>query len=261
MVVSGIHVTSAHVTGLRVDVAALTALAEFPDTTPRGIAGVIARLVNSGELGGRRAPPDRARARRRPRREPRDGEPGVAGAVAGGTHRVPRPCGQLRAQRGIRSPRTADARDGGAERPGAARPLARHPRPAAAARARAGAVAGVGARRDRQLPGRTGDPRRSPSVLAASWPSRGRVDHGRRRRARRDLAHARAARALRRPRGRREPRLPAVPRPARRARRRGRARAARRARHGARRARPRAACADPSPCCCSRAPRTPPARR
>lgn len=37
-------------TGVRVDAPALTALAEFPDTTPRGIAGVIARLVNAGEL-------------------------------------------------------------------------------------------------------------------------------------------------------------------------------------------------------------------
>lgn len=52
MVVSGIHVN-----GLRVDVTALTALAEFPDTTPRGIAGVIARLVNTGELAeGARLP-------------------------------------------------------------------------------------------------------------------------------------------------------------------------------------------------------------
>ena len=30
---------------------ALIALAEFPDTSPRGIAGVIARLVNAGDLG------------------------------------------------------------------------------------------------------------------------------------------------------------------------------------------------------------------
>ena len=47
MVVSGIHVNP-----VRVDASALTALAEFPDTTPRGIAGVIARLVNTGELAG-----------------------------------------------------------------------------------------------------------------------------------------------------------------------------------------------------------------
>jgi len=40
------------VSSIRVDVTALTALAEFPDTTPRGIAGVIARLVNAGELAG-----------------------------------------------------------------------------------------------------------------------------------------------------------------------------------------------------------------
>ena len=51
MVVSSIRVTRAHLTGDRSDAAALSALAEFPDTTPRGIAGVIARLVNSGELG------------------------------------------------------------------------------------------------------------------------------------------------------------------------------------------------------------------
>ncbi len=57
MVVSGIHVPNAHVTGLRADVSALTALAEFSDTTPRGIAGVIARLVNGGELAaGSRLP-------------------------------------------------------------------------------------------------------------------------------------------------------------------------------------------------------------
>lgn len=44
-------------TGVRVDAPALTALAEFPDTTPRGIAGVIARLVNAGELdAGSRLP-------------------------------------------------------------------------------------------------------------------------------------------------------------------------------------------------------------
>ena len=45
------------VSSIGVDVTALTALAEFPDTTPRGIAGVIARLVNTGELvGGERLP-------------------------------------------------------------------------------------------------------------------------------------------------------------------------------------------------------------
>lgn len=37
-------------TEMRVDAPALVALADFPDTTPRGIAGVIARLVNAGEL-------------------------------------------------------------------------------------------------------------------------------------------------------------------------------------------------------------------
>ncbi|MFE5670635.1 aminotransferase class I/II-fold pyridoxal phosphate-dependent enzyme [Agromyces sp. NPDC056523] len=36
--------------GGRVDVSELTALAAFADTTPRGIAGDLARLVNSGEL-------------------------------------------------------------------------------------------------------------------------------------------------------------------------------------------------------------------
>jgi len=42
---------------VRVDAPALTALAEFPDTTPRGIAGVIARLVNDGDLpAGARLP-------------------------------------------------------------------------------------------------------------------------------------------------------------------------------------------------------------
>jgi DNA-binding transcriptional MocR family regulator len=57
MVVSGIHVAGAQMSGVRVDVSALTALAEFADTTPRGIAGVIARLVNTGELaGGERLP-------------------------------------------------------------------------------------------------------------------------------------------------------------------------------------------------------------
>jgi len=45
------------VSSIPVDVSALIALAEFPDTTPRGIAGVIARLVNTGELGeGERLP-------------------------------------------------------------------------------------------------------------------------------------------------------------------------------------------------------------
>src|SRR5215218_2099189 len=52
MVVSGFDVADARMTGGRMDVSALTALAEFPDTSPRGIAGVIARLVNSGELAG-----------------------------------------------------------------------------------------------------------------------------------------------------------------------------------------------------------------
>ncbi len=57
MVVSGIHVTGARTTDMRVDVAALTALAEFADTSPRGIAGVIARLITTGELtGGQRLP-------------------------------------------------------------------------------------------------------------------------------------------------------------------------------------------------------------
>ena len=42
MVVSGIHVNTP-----RVDAAALTALAEFPDTTPRGIAGVTGRCVDA----------------------------------------------------------------------------------------------------------------------------------------------------------------------------------------------------------------------
>ena len=36
--------------GGRVDVSELTTLAAFDDTTPRGIAGDLARLVNSGEL-------------------------------------------------------------------------------------------------------------------------------------------------------------------------------------------------------------------
>lgn len=57
MVVSGIHVNAFDAPGVRVDVAALTTLAEFPDASPRGIAGVIARLVNSGDLGaGARLP-------------------------------------------------------------------------------------------------------------------------------------------------------------------------------------------------------------
>uniref|UniRef100_UPI001359BCCD GntR family transcriptional regulator n=1 Tax=Agromyces humi TaxID=1766800 RepID=UPI001359BCCD len=43
--------------GDRADAAALVARAEFPDATPRGIAGVIARLVSSGELApGERLP-------------------------------------------------------------------------------------------------------------------------------------------------------------------------------------------------------------
>ncbi len=44
-------------TGVRLASADLIALAEFAETTPRGIAGVVARLVNSGELGvGTRLP-------------------------------------------------------------------------------------------------------------------------------------------------------------------------------------------------------------
>ena len=50
MVVSGIHMAGAHLTGVRVDVPALVALAGFPETTPRAIAGVLARLINTGEL-------------------------------------------------------------------------------------------------------------------------------------------------------------------------------------------------------------------
>ena len=43
--------------GDRADAAGLVARAEFPDATPRGIAGVIARLVSSGELApGERLP-------------------------------------------------------------------------------------------------------------------------------------------------------------------------------------------------------------
>lgn len=57
MVVSGIHVNARHAPGARLDAASLLAVAEFPDASPRGIAGVIARLVNSGELGtGSRLP-------------------------------------------------------------------------------------------------------------------------------------------------------------------------------------------------------------
>ena len=51
MVVSGIHVP-VRVTDERVDVSTLTALADFTDTTPRGIAGVIGRLINTGDLAG-----------------------------------------------------------------------------------------------------------------------------------------------------------------------------------------------------------------
>jgi hypothetical protein len=69
MVVSGIHMagplTGAQLTGVRVDVPALVALAEFPDTTPRAIAGVLARLINTGELPqGARLPTVRDRATR-----------------------------------------------------------------------------------------------------------------------------------------------------------------------------------------------------
>ncbi|WP_245560965.1 PLP-dependent aminotransferase family protein [Agromyces subbeticus] len=54
---SGIHVNARHTPGARLDAATLLAVAEFPDASPRGIAGVIARLVNSGELGtGSRLP-------------------------------------------------------------------------------------------------------------------------------------------------------------------------------------------------------------
>ncbi|PWC05474.1 GntR family transcriptional regulator [Agromyces badenianii] len=57
MVVSGIRANGSQVTDVRVDGAALIALAEFPEPSPRGIAGVIARLVNSGELAaGTRLP-------------------------------------------------------------------------------------------------------------------------------------------------------------------------------------------------------------
>lgn len=43
--------------GIRVDVSELTSLAAFADTTPRGIAGDLARLVNSGEIAaGARLP-------------------------------------------------------------------------------------------------------------------------------------------------------------------------------------------------------------
>lgn len=43
--------------GIRVDVSELTSLAPFADTTPRGIAGDLARLVNSGDLAaGSRLP-------------------------------------------------------------------------------------------------------------------------------------------------------------------------------------------------------------
>lgn len=43
--------------GIRVDVSELTSLAPFADTTPRGIAGDLARLVNSGEIAaGSRLP-------------------------------------------------------------------------------------------------------------------------------------------------------------------------------------------------------------
>ena len=57
MVVSGIHVNGSRMAAVRLEGAELIALAEFGETTPRGIAGVIARLVNSGELAaGTRLP-------------------------------------------------------------------------------------------------------------------------------------------------------------------------------------------------------------
>ncbi len=57
MVVSGIRVPTARTTDGRVDVRTLTALAQFTDTTPRGIAGVIGRMINAGDLaGGQRLP-------------------------------------------------------------------------------------------------------------------------------------------------------------------------------------------------------------
>lgn len=50
-------VSSIPVSAVRLDAPALAALADFPDTTPRGIAGVIARLVNAGEVApGSRLP-------------------------------------------------------------------------------------------------------------------------------------------------------------------------------------------------------------
>ena len=183
---------------IRMDVSHLTSLAPFSDTTPKGIAGDLARLVTNGDLEAGRTPAHGARARHRAGREPGHRQPGLAGTRPRRPDRVTRACGQLRARGIRRSSRAAHARHGGTRRPRAPRPLARHPRPPAAARARAGALARLGARRDRQLPVGAGDPRardRARRLVAIGR----RAHHGRRRRARRALAHARAGRAVRRP--------------------------------------------------------------
>ena len=189
MVVSGIHVAGAQLTGVRVDVSALTALAEFPDTTPRGIAGVIARLVNSGELAAGDPPAHRSRTRRALGVSPATVSQAWQALARAGLIESRGRAGSFVRGSSPGSARPADARDGGAERPRAPRPLARHPRPAAAAGARAGALARLGARRDRQLPGRAGDPgarRRARRLLAVrrrsrSWSSTARSTRSRAR--------------------------------------------------------------------------------
>ncbi len=190
MVVSGIHVNGPRMTAVRLEGAELIALADFCDTSPRGIAGASRDSSPRGDLApGDRLPTVRELAR----------DLGVSPATVSHAWQALSPRGLIESRgragsfvRPLRTTGCAPRMRGMAagRRPRAPRPLARHARPAAAARARPGPR-----RASRRAP-RPSSYQAEPvipalaRVLARLLAVAGRVDHGRRRRARRDLAHA-----------------------------------------------------------------------